>query len=465
MKENESYLKSNKAITLIALVITIIVLLILAGVTIATLTGENGLLQKAGESRNTNIDAEIEEEIRLAWNKVYTDSFLDNTIEQANALKTELESNRPGETAIVNASKNKINVNYRGKDKVLDTSAGILSDAITIVKAKQQQTIFDDNTSIIDSYGNKCIVPKGFKISSGSAEIVTEGIVIEDATYENTIGSEFVWIPVSKDSTDANKIKGTKGNKTITLGRYVFDSDGNVDTTLSKSNPQEQLKQDKSSSVYYTEGLKDSTTSNAHAKDIEDFITKTNAAGGFWIGRYEARTSSTVARTSSSQPLTPVTEKPENSVYNYILQKNASIKAGEMYEENNYFESDLMNSYAWDTAILFLQEYDNRTYNTNTNSNYKEKYSRQTRLSTGLKNWGTNASNISNNNKDKICNVFDIADNCLEWTTETGSGDFGPCVRRGGWYVDLGSYVKIRFGDRTGLINDRYSFRPLLYVK
>ena len=37
-------LKTNKGITLIALVITIIVLLILAGVTIATLTGDNGIL-------------------------------------------------------------------------------------------------------------------------------------------------------------------------------------------------------------------------------------------------------------------------------------------------------------------------------------------------------------------------------------------------------------------------------------
>ena len=41
----------NKGITLIALVITIIVLLILAGVTIATLTGDNGLLTKAGETK------------------------------------------------------------------------------------------------------------------------------------------------------------------------------------------------------------------------------------------------------------------------------------------------------------------------------------------------------------------------------------------------------------------------------
>ena len=48
----ESKIKTNKGITLIALVITIIVLLILAGVTIAMITGENGILTKANNSKN-----------------------------------------------------------------------------------------------------------------------------------------------------------------------------------------------------------------------------------------------------------------------------------------------------------------------------------------------------------------------------------------------------------------------------
>ena len=51
-------MKNNKGITLIALVITIIVLLILAGVTIASLTGENGLLSRAGNSKIENLKAE-----------------------------------------------------------------------------------------------------------------------------------------------------------------------------------------------------------------------------------------------------------------------------------------------------------------------------------------------------------------------------------------------------------------------
>ena len=63
-------LKKNKGITLIALIITIIVLLILAGVTIATLTGENGILTKATEAgKQTEIEG-IREEAELVKQEV-----------------------------------------------------------------------------------------------------------------------------------------------------------------------------------------------------------------------------------------------------------------------------------------------------------------------------------------------------------------------------------------------------------
>ena len=61
--------QKNNGITLIALVITIIVLLILAGVTIATLFGDNGVLTKATEAKNEQADATVEEAVKLAWNE------------------------------------------------------------------------------------------------------------------------------------------------------------------------------------------------------------------------------------------------------------------------------------------------------------------------------------------------------------------------------------------------------------
>ena len=65
-KEDENtmktkYLKETKAITLIALIVTLIVLLILAGVSIAVLTGENGILNRATEAKTTSAIAKVEE--------------------------------------------------------------------------------------------------------------------------------------------------------------------------------------------------------------------------------------------------------------------------------------------------------------------------------------------------------------------------------------------------------------------
>ena len=66
--------KKNNCITLIALVITIIVLLILAGVTIATLTGENGILTRASQASEQTEIAEEKEAIGLAYTGILADN-------------------------------------------------------------------------------------------------------------------------------------------------------------------------------------------------------------------------------------------------------------------------------------------------------------------------------------------------------------------------------------------------------
>lgn len=82
----KNLMKGKKGITLIALVITIIVLLILAGVTIATLTGDNGLLTKAGNAKNTQNDAELEEKLKLAYEDYYIGQHTETEYTFQNAL-------------------------------------------------------------------------------------------------------------------------------------------------------------------------------------------------------------------------------------------------------------------------------------------------------------------------------------------------------------------------------------------
>ena len=70
-------LKNNKGITLIALVITIIVLLILAGVSIAMLTGENGILTQAENSKEDTAMAEAADKINMALNGEFANLLAD----------------------------------------------------------------------------------------------------------------------------------------------------------------------------------------------------------------------------------------------------------------------------------------------------------------------------------------------------------------------------------------------------
>lgn len=65
-------MKNQKGITLIALVVTIVVLLILAGTSIAMLSGENGIITQAKEAQVANVEGDVVEKIDMAYNTIYT---------------------------------------------------------------------------------------------------------------------------------------------------------------------------------------------------------------------------------------------------------------------------------------------------------------------------------------------------------------------------------------------------------
>ena len=434
--------KEKKGITLIALVITIIVLLILAGVSIAMLTGQKGILTQANNAKNATELASAKEKVELAVIGAISQTR-DGTL-TVGKLRTELANyggTVEGDTFPVTAKvdgksftvDNKGNVTSTGSSDQTPTEQGTLG---TVTGSETK------NTTVKDSLGNQVVVPAGFKVVNKDAN-VTDGIVVEDVSHAETAGSQFVWIPVGE------VIKDSAGNKeTITLGRYVFNTDGSVNTELSKTEPGDQLKTSSGDSYYFTEGLKDSSTTNTHAKDIEDFKNKvTNTTHGYYIGRYEARENGT-----------QVTVKASDTVYNNITQPNAATVSRGMYSSDSNFESDLINSYAWDTAIVFLQKFDNRA-----NKASLKPYSRQTSLNDSLASQGTN--NLSEGSKqDVICNVYDMASNCWEWTTETYSDPKGPCTRRGGSYFSSKNCTRLRNYNDTNFIYDDVSFRPLLYM-
>ena len=69
--------KKQQGITLIALAVTIIVMLILAGVTIAALTSENGIINQANTVKEKNKVAKTEEEARLEYSNLILEKQMD----------------------------------------------------------------------------------------------------------------------------------------------------------------------------------------------------------------------------------------------------------------------------------------------------------------------------------------------------------------------------------------------------
>ena len=422
--------EAQKGITLIALVITIIVLLILAGVSIAMLTGQNGILTQAQNAKTTTTNKSAEEKVKLAVMGARAD---DGTL-TVGKLRTELanyggtvEGDTFPVTAIVDGKSFTIdangNVASAGSSTEQNPPASTENGTLGTVTGSEKT-----NTTVKDSLGNQVVVPAGFKVVNKDAN-VTDGIVVEDVSHTATAGSQFVWIPVGE------VIKDSAGNKeTITLGRYDFDEKGNA-TAYSGSYTED------------TASNHNSSYGNTIAKDIEDFKNKvTNTTHGYYIGRYESRKNGT-----------QVTVKASDTVYNNTTQPNAATVSRGMYSDSN-FESDLMNSYAWDTAIVFLQKFDNRA-----NKASLKPYSRQTSLNGSLASQGTN--NLSDASKqDVICNVYDMASNCYEWTTETYSDSSFPCTYRGGYYSNSRNYASSRGFSSTSSSYDNLSFRSLLYM-
>ena len=440
--------KRQNAITLIALVITIIVLLILAGVSIAMLTGQNGILNQAQEAKSQTEFKSAEEKVKLAIMGARADDGQMTVAE----LKTEVGY----QGGSVTGDTFPVQVQMDGHTFTVDANGTVTSNGSGGDQPSGQGTLGtvtgneQTNTTVQDKLGNTVVVPAGFKVQNPH-ETVPDGIVIVDANKDRpTLGSEFVWIPVGT----VNRAGGDP--VTIELKRYVFTSNGTIDESLTKTEPGDQLKPSASSSYYYTEGLKDSTTKNTHAKDIEAFRTSAVKNKGYYIGRYEARDKdTTTARTNSTSDTNQLVCTPGNYVYNYVTQPQAAERSQKMYAENSNFTSDLVNSYAWDTAITFLQTFDNRAEEAKT-----KPYSQQNSLNSSFAEKGTNQLET----KDIICNIYDMASNTFEWSTETYSHPNYPCVSRGGYCNNSNHFTSNRYISDTPDSHVRYAFRPLLYL-
>mgnify|MGYP005757394237 CR=1 FL=1 len=299
------------------------------------------------------------------------------------------------------------------------------------------------NTETQDSLGNRIIIPAGFKVINPEAN-VEDGIVIEDVSAgdENTKGSQFVWVPIGI-------IETSQGKKGIGLGRYTFDENGDETLMQAAENYENeiQIKDSKSGEDYYF--IESLTTDNKIAKDLGDFLKKAIKSGGYYIGRYEAGNSNSGS----------IVSKSGINPYNRVKQSTASNLCQNMYSSTN-FTSDLINSYAWDTAIIFIQE-----------CSGDKDYSRQNGGNTAESMQKTGESILryvenGGNEQDERCNIYDMAGNLYEWTTETQTSTFYPTTFRGGLYFGRSyEYSSHRDSQNEGMFGSTdITFRTIIYL-
>ena len=205
--------RQEKGITLIALVITIIVLLILAGVSIATLAGEGGILNKATKAKNQNNQTTIEEEIKLAYHAVQTDSIIHgwDINKKAEELQKELrEQGEEAKDAIVTVFQSDLLISYKGYEVIIHEDGTI---------EVEDPSLGDKPTgvvTILTTGANVEIVEIQVEASTTDGDIETIEAMngaIEKENANNTNKKKI--FAVSKNGIYYFRIKGTNGRTAI----------------------------------------------------------------------------------------------------------------------------------------------------------------------------------------------------------------------------------------------------------
>ena len=144
--------KINKisGITLIALVVTIIVLLLLAGISIQMLTGDNGILNRAGQAKTMTDEAQVLENIKLAYNNAQIGKYTNSNENFANKMQEELEKTYgAGNATVIDNGDGPLTVTINGKIYDIDGEGNVTKQGASIVVG--EVTFKDSNGDEITS--------------------------------------------------------------------------------------------------------------------------------------------------------------------------------------------------------------------------------------------------------------------------------------------------------------------------
>ena len=200
MKQNlKERVNGKSGITLIALVITIIVLLILAGVTIATLTGDNGILTKAQSAKKVSTDAEIEEKIKLA---VIASKINESNTVDTDVLTTEL-NNQFGDDGWekTEIDENTWKVTVNGKSYKIDLTTGAIEKVTGIIVSANPSKVLAGKTVTITATLEE--IDK-----TGDISFTVGGVSATISNVNQTENGATATVTIAEDATGNIEIEG-----------------------------------------------------------------------------------------------------------------------------------------------------------------------------------------------------------------------------------------------------------------
>ncbi len=503
--------KTTNGITLIALVITIIVLLILAGVSISMLSEDNSILNRATTARETTGQKQIEERVSLAYNAaVMEDINNGNGKLQEGTLSAELAKLFPESEIEIDTE-----TDTTGKKWYVTIDGGTPIEVEAGKSGGEEDTGVKDKNGVAIKTTNETtpFLPNPSKNEITNNDLST-GLTIKD---ENN--NEWVWIVVPK-SADVYKTAGigktlpavpdTSENSIYTkieadLRKYCeTGKDGNPLIAPGTSSSDY-----KTTTVGYTDEYVAGKGANLTSPEVyktykQKMLKSVYENGGFYIGKYETGTAT--ARKNKTDSLTIAVIKQNAYPYNYVTNAQAEdlsegLKTGEK-------TTTLLFGVQWDLVLRHLSELGVATsYLTGADSSQWGNYSdaqftldrgKYVKYITGYKldtTWNdyddttkddsayvlnkvkqknTSSSEYikkrilyttgaSDNNSKK--NIYDLAGNVYEWTLEKTSDTYSLCARRGGGFNSTGSInpASHRYNDDTSSSDYSGGFRVSLY--